>query len=123
MPMIFEQVSAVVPPTLATCTPNAGVIPTQDAGDGGQPGAPLFGTPFVCVEPRNRILPEESTWPLTTCASAASTLGNGPVSRLKNSERLATVLVPVVEQAEGASIILGWLMASPAIPESLFAST
>src|SRR5271166_3971437 len=98
MASTVEQVNPVVRPLLATsplcgaAMACAGVMPTPVAG------APGSGTPLVCVAPNNKMLPPESTNPLVTCANAASTFGVGPVSKLKNCDRLPTVWVPATLQ-------------------------
>src|SRR5208282_972608 len=125
VPTIVEQVNPVVLPLFATAPLYgaamawAGVRPVPDVG------GPGFGTPFVSVVPRSRMLPLVSTAPLTTCARAASIFGIDPVSRGKYSERFATVCVELL--AHFTSINPGCVMPTPTsgLPEfpALFAST
>src|SRR5579884_2859211 len=115
LPMV-EQVRPVVRPVFATDNPNAGASSVVEGGAAAMLSGP--GTP------KSRMLPEASTEPGTTCASAASTLLSaipllvGVGCNADWKLRLATVEGEAKQAADP-----GWLIASPGSPCPERAST
>src|SRR5579862_4084063 len=99
MESIVEHVRPVVRPLFATASSNEGDSPEPASG------APANGTPFASVaEPSNKMFPLVLTLPETICAIAASTGFGGFPSSVKNCERLAAVVVPVLVHVLGAGL-------------------
>src|SRR5437879_13076243 len=111
MERTVEQVRPVERPLLATARPTAAAAPEPACG------GPSVGIPPLFVPPNSRIVPSRSTVPATTCASAASTFGGEPVSRLKYCESCDKTVVPTVEQFETPTP--GWMKLSLDVASSL----
>src|SRR3979490_3029020 len=107
MVLIEDQVRPVARPLLATFNV---VTPSGSYKPGATPeparGGPSVGSPaLVVVAPSSRIVPDGSTFPAETSASAAS-MGALPAeadSRLTYCERVATAFVAEAEQLASRS--------------------